>query len=479
MDVSDRSTRSRLFQWIALFNICFGQFMTAVDSRVVLVALPTLSRDLRTDLATVQWVILAYQLTVIGLMLTLGRLGDLVGRKKMYNYGFLFFTIFSVLCSFSHSVGQLMVFRVLQGAAAALLTANGRALATTVFPSAERGKALGFTSMAFHLGFLTGPSVGGFLVDHVGWRGIFFINAPFGLAATLMAIKFIDEPVAEKRKVNLDIPGAILLLLATSSLILALNRSHRMGFQSPFIVALLITTVVTVFLFVRNEKKSRSPILSLSLFRIRLFTAGNLSLFFISAAQSAINFLMPFYLQGVKGFTATQMGLTIITNSVVIVLVAPISGALSDRVSTRTLCTLGAAFIAVAQFFLGSLGIDSPLLRIMWPLALAGFGWAIFNAPNNNSVFGSVPKSELGAVGGMMATTSSIGNSLGVAISGLLFLYWMGAAGVDVSAGRPLSEWLSSKDAFVHAFNQTARTVNLLTLCAILASAVKGKEEGK
>jgi predicted MFS family arabinose efflux permease len=316
-------------------------------------------------------------------------------------------------------------------------------------------------------------------VDHVGWRGIFFINAPFGVIATLMAIKFIDEPVTEKRSVNLDIPGAILLLLATSSLILALNRSHRMGFQSPFIVGLLITTLVTVFLFVRNERKSRSPILSLSLFRIRLFTAGSLSLLFISSAQSAINFLMPFYLQVVKGFTATQMGLTIITNSVVIVLVAPIGGTLSDRVSTRTLCTLGAACIAVAQFFLGSLGTDSSLFSIMAPLALAGFGWAIFNSPNNNSVFGSVPKSELGTVGGMMATTSSIGNSLGVAISGLLFLYWLGTAGVDVPAGRPLSEWLTSKEAFVHAFNMTARTVNLLTLCAILASAVKGKEEGK
>jgi EmrB/QacA subfamily drug resistance transporter len=477
MNPTKHPARDRLFQWLALFSICFGQFMTAVDTRAVLVALPTISHDLHTDLASVQWVILAQQLTVIGLMLTLGRLGDLMGRKKMYNWGFFFFTVFSILCAVSRSMGQLVAFRVLGGVAAAMLTANGRALATTVFPSSERGKALGFTSMAFHLGFLTGPSVGGLLIDHVGWRGVFLINAPFGILATLMAIKFIHEPVGEKSKVSLDLPGALLLLVGTGSLILALNRSNRLGFSSPVILGLLWGALVAFFLFVRTEKKSLSPILSLSLFRIRLFTVGSLSLFFISTAQSAINFLMPFYLQGVKGFTATQMGLTIITNSVVIVMVAPIGGTLSDRLGSRLLCTVGAASIAVAQYFLGSLSVDSSLLRIVWPLVLAGFGWAIFNSPNNNSVFGSVPKSHLGAVGGMMATTSSIGNSIGVAISGLLFLYSLEAAGVHMAAGAPVSAWLTSKEAFARAFNQTARTVNLMTVCAILASAVKGTEE--
>lgn len=459
---------------LILFNVCLGQFIGALNQRALLVALPTLTRYFQTNLTAIQWTILVYELTQIGLVLTLGRLGDLFGRKRMYVAGFLLFVLSSVLCSLSQSLAQIIAFRVLQAIAGSMLLANGRAITTVAFPPEQRGKALGISSMAFHVGFLTGPTLGGFLIDSVGWRSIFYVNVPFCLLGAYLAWKHLMDTEGRGRGETIDFTGALLLLVVNTSFLYATNQLPHLGLGHPIVLTLLLLSVLTLFLFIWNESRAMTPILSLSLFRNRLFTSGILSLFFISSTQAAIQFLMPFYLQSIMGFTPTQMGWIIIANSVVIVMVAPVAGWLSDRLGSRLLCTAGSGLIVLAQFYIASLDLQSSVLRIIFPLAMSGLGWAIFNSPNQSAVIGAVGRDQVGAASGATVTTARIGISMGLAISATIFTYGLAAAGLSRAQADSPQLWASSPEVFMKTFNHTVHTVNLFALLAILFSALRG-----
>lgn len=462
---------------LILFNVCLGQFIGALNQRALLVALPTLTRYFQTNLTAIQWTMLVYELTQIGLVLTLGRLGDLFGRKRMYIAGFLLFVLSSVLCGLSQSLPQLIVFRILQAVAGSMLLANGRAIATVAFPPAERGKALGISSMAFHVGFLTGPTLGGFLIDSMGWRSIFYINAPFGLLGAYLGWKHLTDTEGQESRETIDYRGALLLLLVNTSFLYAMNQVPHLGLGHPIVFSLLLASVTTLLLFIWNERRAKTPILSLSLFRIRLFTSGMLSLFFISSTQAAIQFLMPFYLQSIMGFTPTQMGWIIIANSVVIVIVAPAAGWLSDRLGSQLLCAAGSGLIVLAQFYIASLNLHSSVLRIIFPLAISGFGWAIFNSPNQSAVLGAVGRDQVGAASGATVTTARIGVSIGLAISATLFTHGLAAAGLSRAQADSPELWASSPELFMKTFNHTVHTVNLFALLSVFFSALRGKKK--
>ncbi len=464
---------------LVLFNVCLGLFMVALDQRVLLVALPTLTRSFRTNLTTIQWTLLIYDLTLIGLVITLGRMGDLFGRKRFYISGFLLFIFGSGLCGLSQSPGQLIVFRLVQAIGGSMLTANGRAIVSMVFPPEERGKALGYTSMALHTGFLAGPTLGGFLIDTLGWRWIFYINLPIGLFGAYLARKSMEETGEEKKEVKIDFSGAALLFLANTAFLYAMNELPHLGLRDAIAISSLLLSVIALVLFILTELRAEIPILSLSLFRSRLFSFANLSLFFVTLTQAAIQFLMPFYLQSIMGFSPSQMGWIIITNSVVIVMVAPIAGRLSDRFGSRLLCTIGSSLIVLGQFFIASLTRGSPIPRIMFPLALSGLGIAIFNTPNQNAILGSAPQDKVGAAAGMVVTTGRIGASCGVAFCTTLFTYGLALAGLTRNQIELPESWASVPDIFVGTFNHTVHIINFFTILAVFFSALRGGRKAK
>ncbi|MBI2210754.1 MAG: MFS transporter, partial [Deltaproteobacteria bacterium] len=461
---------------LVLANVCLGLFMAALNQRALLVSLPTLTRLFQTDLSTIQWTLLAYDLTLIGLVLTLGRLGDLFGRKRIYASGYLLFVLGSILCGLSQSPAQLIAFRILQGIGGSMLVANGRAILMVAFPSDQRGKALGFASMAFHVGFLAGPTLGGFVIDTIGWRWNFFVNIPFGLLGAYLAWKILSEAERKKVPIRVDVQGALLLLLTNSSFLYALNQLPHLGLRHPRVLAPLLVSMAALGLFIRAELRAETPILSLSLFRSRLFSAANLSLFFITSTQSAITFLMPFYLQIIMGYTATQMGWILITSSVVIVIMAPLAGWLSDRLGSRLLCTLGAAFIVAGQYFIASLTLDSTAIRIMLPLLLTGLGWAAFNSPNQSAMLGSVPRDKIGAASGMSVTTARIGAATGTALSATLFTHGLAGAGLSQTEIESPQAWGSAPGIFSQTFSSTVYIINFATLLAVFFSAVRGSK---
>jgi EmrB/QacA subfamily drug resistance transporter len=459
---------------LILLSVCIGQIIVGLDLRAIAVALPTLTTSFHSDFTTIQWTILVYDLVLIGLIITMGRLGDLFGRRRFYSLGFVIFVIASALCGLAQTTGQLIFFRAVQAIGGSMIAANGRAIVSVNLPQQERGRALGLTSTAFHVGFLTGQALGGFLIDTIGWRWIFYINVPFSIWGAYLAWKVIPETKAQD-KPAVDIPGALLLLLTNGLFIYAIDQLPRVGWRHPVFLATLALSLVSLVFLLRTEARAKAPILLLSMFRARLFSAGIVSLFLIAGTLSAINFLLPFYLQYLLGYSPSQIGWIIVVDSVIIMVMAPIAGALSDRLGSRLLCTIGCAVVALAQYFLATLAVDASLPRIMFPLIVWGVGWALFNAPNQSSILGAVSPQRIGAAAGMIATTARAGGAMGVALSATLFGHLVAAAGLSGSQLSSPENWRAAPALFMEAFGTTIYVLTLFAALAVLFSAVRGK----
>jgi EmrB/QacA subfamily drug resistance transporter len=469
-------TLSPKLQRLVLINVCLGQFMTALDSRSVIVALPTISIYFDTSLAVVQWIPLAYQLTIIGLVLSLARLGDMLGRKKIYSLGFLLLAFGAACCGLSNGLWPLVAFRVLAGIGGAMVLANGRAVVSTLYAHEGRGRALGMTSMAFHLGYIIGPSLGGFLIDTVGWRWIFFVSLPVALAAAFMAWKVLPETVSDRREYSIDPLGMLTLLLTVVSLILGLQQVAKSaaGVLAP---AALLGSAIFLGLLLRVERNAQAPLLDLSLFRVRMLTAGIASHFFVVISHSSTFFLLPFYLQGILHFTPTQVGLTIIFFSLVIVFLAPVGGWLGDRLGSRLLCTLGSILTVISMLGFSRLGADAGHAAVIIPLMILGLGWSLFQSPNLSAVFSAVEPRHVGAVSGISLTAANIANAIGVAVGSVLFLRWLNYYGLSGSVLPVYTEWARSPEAFINAFQKSWLVIAGLTAIAVVTSLLRGADK--
>ena len=469
-------TLSPKLQRLALINVCLGQFMTALDSRSVIVALPTISIYFDTSLAVVQWIPLAYQLTIIGLVLSLARLGDMLGRKKIYGSGFLLLASGSVCCGLSTDLWQLIAFRVLAGIGGAMVLANGRAVVSSLYALEGRGRALGLTSMAFHLGYITGPSLGGFLIDTAGWRWIFFVSLPVALAAAFMAWKVLPETASDRSQYSIDPMGMATLLLTVVSLILALQQIAKSGVGWIAITAFLVAAIF-LGLLLRVERKTPVPLLDLSLFRVRMLTAGILSHFFVVISHSSTFFLLPFYLQGILQFTPTQVGVTIIFFSLVIVFLAPVGGWLGDRLGSRLLCTLGSVMTVISMLVFSRMGADAGRAAVIIPLMILGLGWSLFQSPNLSAVFSAVEPRHVGAVSGISLTAANIANAVGVAIASVLFLRWLNYYGLSGSVLPAYTQWAENPEVFIKAFQNSWLVIAGLTAIAVVTSVMRGVDK--
>jgi EmrB/QacA subfamily drug resistance transporter len=474
MAETNPSDEQRAHSRLVLYQVSLGLALVAVNHRAIQVALPTLTHVFHADLSFIQWVLLVYDLAVIGLVLTLGRLGDLFGRKWIYILGFLIFTAASALCGLAQTSAQLIAFRVLQGLGGAMIMANGRALVSINAPPSERGKALGLTSTAYHVGYMTGPTLGGFIIDTIGWRWIFFLTIPMGLAAAYIAKRVLHERETSREPIKVDFAGAAYLLLTNICFVYALNQLPHLGARHPVVFSFFTVFAVSLALFIRAEQRAATPILNLSLFHNRLFTVSNLSLFFVTSTQAAISVLLPFYLQNLMGFTPTQMGWLLIGGSVVIILCAPVAGWLSDRFGSRLLCTIGAAIIVLGQYLIGSLTLRSSIFRLVLPQLLMGLGWALFNSPNQSAIMSAVSRDQVGAASGMTVTTARIGGAIGIALSGAVMTYALRSSGLTPAEIESPGSWSAAPHQFLNAFQITVHLINAFAVLAVLFSALRG-----
>lgn len=405
------------YKWRALIAVCFGTYMATMDFSIVNVGLPRLSREFDQPADTVVWATLISSLVVTGLTLTAGRAGDLFGRKRLYVLGWVIFTVGMAVAGLAQSIEQLIAFRFLQSIGVALAIANGNAIVTAAFPDSERGRALGMTGAVVGAGLMSGPILGGAILSLFDWHALFWLRVPIGLLAMTMALLLIrSEPPAETSERRLDIPGAVAIFFTLSTALLAVNRGREWGWSSPTILALFAVALVSFIAFIRIETRTPSPVLSLTLFRRRSFSVGVLSLALNFVGQSAVTFLMPFYLINARGFTAAETGLIIATVPLMMLLLSPVSGYVSDRWAFRLQPTIGILLVSLGLLSLSTLQMDTPVPLVVARLAIVGLGTSVFMSPNSSQIMGSVPRTMLGTASASVATARNVGNATGLAL---------------------------------------------------------------
>lgn len=408
--------------------------MATMDFSIVNVALPSFSREFDRSPDTVVWATLGSSLVVTGLTLTAGRAGDLYGRKRVYLVGWTILTLALTAASFAQSLEQVIALRLLQAVGVSLAIANANAIVTDAFPDSERGRALGTITSIVGAGLMSGPILGGLILEIADWRAIFYARIPIGLLAIAMGILEIHEEPRE-REVNrrLDIPGAVLLFAALSSVLVAVNRGQTWGWTSPVIVGLTVFGVAALIVFLRVEARVASPILSLTLFRMRTFASSISSLTLNFVGQSSVIFLMPFYLIEVREFSTAQTGLMIAMVPLMMLVFAPLSGWVADRKRWPHQATLGIALVSVGLLTLASLGADTPVPLVLLRLALVGLGSVVFGPPNTSTVMGSVPRNMLGTASASVATSRNVGNAVGLAVGSAVLVIVAGGADAGLS----------------------------------------------
>jgi EmrB/QacA subfamily drug resistance transporter len=454
-------------KWLAMAAVATGVFLGTIDGSIINVSLPTLMEVLHTDFPTIQWVILGYLLTVTSLLLSVGRLADIQGKKKIYQLGFVIFTLGSMLCGFSPSAGWLVSFRILQAVGASMVTALGSGIITAAFPPHERGKALGIMGTIVSVGIATGPALGGLLIGTIGWRAIFFVNAPVGIIGVIMVRAFVptDTPIGRQR---FDLVGAGTLFVSLLSLLLALTLGQRLGFDATLVLALLLNFVLFLVIFLLVERKVVQPMVNLTMFHNPLFSFSLLTGFLAFVAMGG-NFILPFYLQDVQGYRAVQVGLLLSVLPIMLSVTAPLSGALSDRFGTRGLATAGLFLMAITFMLLSTLQVNTSTLGYILRIAPLGIGIGLFQSPNNSAIMGTVSKDRLGIASGFLAITRTLGQTAGVAVIGTIF-----AARAATHAGQTIGANLdtASAAALVRGLQEAMIIVGIMMFLATLISAV-------
>ena len=408
-------------RWWVLLAVGVGTFMSALDGSVVNTVLPVMSHGFDSSVATIEWVVTAYLLVISGTLLSFGRLGDLRGHKPAYCSGFVVFLLGSALCGMAPTVKALIVFRAIQALGASMLFANSPAILTGNFPAEQRGRALGLQATMTYLGLTVGPSLGGWLTEKLNWRAVFYINLPVSLLALCLSLHFIPRDAPARESKRFDLAGAITFICGLVALLLALNKGHAWGWSSPVILALLIVAGFLLSTFLVIERHVSEPMLDLSLFHSRLFSAATASAVLNYICVYGNVFLLPFYLIRGRGLSPARAGLLLTAQPLIMAVAAPLSGAVSDRIGSRLPTTFGMGILASGLFCLSRLGPQSPLTEVAWALAITGLGTGIFISPNSSALMGSAPQHRRGVAAGILATARLVGMVLGVGLAGAIF----------------------------------------------------------
>ncbi len=395
--------------------------MASLDTNIIIIALPTIASDIHISLLTLLWIVLGYSLVTASILLNLGRLSDMFGRVKLYNIGFIIFTIGSALCSLSQTGEQLLLFRIVQALGAAFLFSNSAAIITDAFPENERGKALGINQISIVVGSVMGLLVGGFLTSFLGWRSIFWMNIPIGVFATIWSHTKLRE-LGTIKKEKIDWIGNATLSIGLSLILVGLTFGPFQILNNiPFgMYSLIIAGLSLIGLFVFVERTVIKPMIDLSLFKIRSFLGGNISIFFNSIARGAFILIMTFYLQGpTMKLSPLAAGIYLLPVSIALSIFGPFSGWIYDRSGSKAIPSIGLFISAMGFFMLISLGMKSTFIETLLPLAMIGAGMGIFASPNRASIMNSVPRYQRGIAAGTSTMFVLVGNTLSI---GLAFL---------------------------------------------------------
>ena len=405
-----------------LIVVTLASFLTPFTGSSVNIALPSLAGELNLDAITLGWVATAYLLTTAIVLVPSGRLADIYGRKRVFLGGITIFGLASLLIGLAPTGGILIGFRVLQGLGAAMISSTGIAILTSVYPANEKGRVLGFNTAAVYVGLSVGPTVGGFITQQFGWRGVFLANIPLAALAAVLTIWRLGGEWAEARGDKFDVLGTVIYALALLTLIYGFSL-----LPAPSGFALIAVSIVAFAVFLVWEGRTASPILDIGMFKNNtVFTLSNIAALINYSATSASGFLLSLYLQQIKGFTPQVAGLVLISQPIVQALFSPLAGRLSDTVEPRLLASAGMSMTAVGLFMFSFLSPDTPDEVIILVLMLLGLGFGLFSSPNTNAVMSSVQRRLYGVASATLSTMRTVGQTLSIGMAVLIFAIVIG-----------------------------------------------------
>jgi EmrB/QacA subfamily drug resistance transporter len=409
-------------KWWTLAAVAFGLFMIMLDNTIVNVALPSIERSLHMSISSLEWIVTAYALTFAALLITGGKLGDLYGRRKMFIAGLAVFTLASLACGLAPSAGFLIGARAVQGVGAALMNPATLSIITATFPPKERGQAIGIWAGVSALALAIGPLVGGLIVDNINWHWIFYVNVPVGVAGILVSRWVIAESRDTSHEQSIDLPGLLTSGSALLALSYALIEGNQHGWGSPEIIGLFVGAAVLLTVFIWLELRQRLPMLDLALFRIGSFAGANIVAMLVSLGMFGVFFFISLYVQNVLGYSPTKAGAIFLPMTILIILVAPIAGKLSDRIGSRWLMGAGMSILGVSLLLYQRIGVHTGFWSLLPQLVLGGFGMALTMSPMTSAAMESVPVDKAGVGSGVLNSFRQVGGSLGIALMGAILL---------------------------------------------------------
>jgi EmrB/QacA subfamily drug resistance transporter len=415
--MTSSSSRSR---WWTLSALSAALFMVMLDTTVVTLALPSIQRDLGVGLQELEWIVNAYLLVFAALMLTGGRLADMLGRRRVFLAGLSLFTASSLACGFAGTEGMLIATRALQGVGAALMIPTTLSIVTATFDARERGLAIGIWAGVSSLALAVGPLVGGAIVQYASWQWIFFLNVPVGIAGALAGLAFIGESRDETAGRSLDLPGLVVSAAAVFAVVLGLIEANERGWGSPVVLALIAGGALGVALFVALERRAPNPMLDLTLFRSATFAGANVVALLVSVAMFGVLLFVSLYVQRILGHAPLAAGAMFLPLTVMSTLASPAAGKLADRIGARAPMTAGMALTGLSLAMMSRLGRDAGFWDLAPSFVLAGLGIGLTITPLMAAGMGSVPVAKAGVASGVLNTARQLGGCLGIALMGAI-----------------------------------------------------------
>lgn len=455
-------------RWSIIIAVGLFTFMSTLDGSIVNIALPIISKKMDVPMNQVEWVVSIYLMTVCSCLLLFGKIADSIGKIKIFKIGTVVFVIGSFLCGIPHSLEMLLFARIVQAIGASMTMSTNSGIITEVFPITERGRALGLIGSFVSLGSIAGPGLGGLILAKFSWSYIFWINVPVGLITILFGQKVLPKDITKSGK-KVDFAGFVLFALFIISLFGGIFIGQELGFGTTYPILLFVAAIVSAVAFYRIENRKKRPLVEFKMFKNSLFTLSLMTAMMIFVTNFFSNVLMPFYLQNTRNYSASFAGLLMMVFPIVMIIGAPVSGWITDKIGPEILTLVGLITLCGAQLVYLLLGEYSSLAVFVIASVLMGLGNALFQAPNNTIVMGSVDKKDLGVAGSLNSLARNFGMVVGISLATTV-LY----SAMSHRFGQKVTTYIKERpDVFIYGMRITYFVAFAICLLATILTAIR------
>ena len=457
-------------RWLIFFAVVMTTFINCMDMSSINVALPSIADELHVTMSGVEWVVTAYTLVIICFILLFGKLGDTMGKDKIFKFGILVFLAGLCICFFAHTYTMLLIGRIVEGIGAAATSANSQGIIVQTFPAHERGKALGISGSSVALGTMVGPSIGGLIVQHFSWNMIFGMSIPLTVICFMLCVKYLPD-MSSGRSEKVDSGGVLLFMVMILCVYGGVKLLQNGASYYLYCAMLLVIAVAFGAVFVRWEQRHDNAMIHLDIFKNKLYTVSVFCAFISFLAISGHNFIQPFYLQKVQMLSAAQTGMLMMAYSITMFVVAPFSGQLSDKIGSEILCFIGLCTVSVALFVLSTLGIGSPLWIFLIGSIMMSFGMAMFQSPNTSLIMSTVGPKLTGIAGSINGLARNLGSVFGISLSTVLLYNIMSS-----QLGFNVTDFVEGQElAFVTGMQWVYRFMAAVSLIGAVLTGLRWK----